>query len=78
MKKLAFRQVDVFTAVPFKGNPVAVVLDGDAVSSDGMQPRNRALSYVVAAGKFGKRRARLRPSRRVAAQATRRASGRRC
>lgn len=37
MKKLAFRQVDVFTAVPFKGNPVAVVLDGDAVSSDGMQ-----------------------------------------
>jgi PhzF family phenazine biosynthesis protein len=37
MKKLAFRQVDVFTAIPFKGNPVAVVLDGDAVSSDGMQ-----------------------------------------
>jgi PhzF family phenazine biosynthesis protein len=37
MKKLAFRQVDVFTAVPFKGNPVAVVLDGDAVSSDQMQ-----------------------------------------
>src|SRR6266702_955306 len=37
MKKLAFRQVDVFTAVPFKGNPVAVVLDGDAVSSDRMQ-----------------------------------------
>src|SRR5260370_36069696 len=37
MKKLAFRQVDVFTTVPFKGNPVAVVLDGDAVSSDQMQ-----------------------------------------
>jgi PhzF family phenazine biosynthesis protein len=37
MKKLAFRQVDVFTAVPFKGNPVAVVLDGDAVSSEQMQ-----------------------------------------
>jgi PhzF family phenazine biosynthesis protein len=37
MKKLAFRQVDVFTAVPFKGNPVAVVLDGELVSSDQMQ-----------------------------------------
>jgi PhzF family phenazine biosynthesis protein len=37
MKRLAFRQVDVFTAVPFKGNPVAVVLDGDAVPSDRMQ-----------------------------------------
>jgi PhzF family phenazine biosynthesis protein len=34
---LAFQQVDVFTAVPFKGNPVAVVLDGDAVSSADMQ-----------------------------------------
>src|SRR5262245_4987501 len=33
MKTLAFQQVDVFTALPFKGNPVAVVLDGDAVSS---------------------------------------------
>ena len=28
MKSLAFQQVDVFTVVPFKGNPVAVVLDG--------------------------------------------------
>ena len=37
MKSLAFQQVDVFTAVPFKGNPVAVVLDGDAVSSEQMQ-----------------------------------------
>jgi PhzF family phenazine biosynthesis protein len=37
MKRLAFRQVDVFTAVPFKGNPVAVVLDGDAVSTEQMQ-----------------------------------------
>jgi PhzF family phenazine biosynthesis protein len=37
MKRLAFQQVDVFTAVPFRGNPVAVVLDGDAVSSDNMQ-----------------------------------------
>jgi PhzF family phenazine biosynthesis protein len=36
-RSLAFRQVDVFTAVPFKGNPVAVVLDGDAVSSAEMQ-----------------------------------------
>ena len=37
MSTLAFQQVDVFTAVPFKGNPVAVVLDGDAVSSADMQ-----------------------------------------
>ena len=37
MKRLAFRQVDVFTAVPFKGHPVAVVLDGDAVSTEQMQ-----------------------------------------
>jgi len=27
----------VFTAVPFKGNPVAVVLDGDTLSSEEMQ-----------------------------------------
>ena len=37
MKTLAFQQVDVFTAVPFKGNPVAVVLDGDRVSAAHMQ-----------------------------------------
>ncbi|HTU54770.1 MAG TPA: PhzF family phenazine biosynthesis isomerase, partial [Acetobacteraceae bacterium] len=35
--RLAFQQVDVFTAVPFKGNPVAVVLDGDGISDDRMQ-----------------------------------------
>lgn len=33
MRTLAFQQVDVFTAIPFKGNPVAVVLDGDQVST---------------------------------------------
>jgi PhzF family phenazine biosynthesis protein len=37
MKTLAFQQVDVFTAVPFRGNPVAVVLDGDVLSSAEMQ-----------------------------------------
>jgi PhzF family phenazine biosynthesis protein len=37
MTALAFQQVDVFTAVPFKGNPVAVILDGDALSSEQMQ-----------------------------------------
>ena len=37
MTTLAFQQVDVFTQVPFKGNPVAVVLDGDALSSERMQ-----------------------------------------
>ena len=34
---LPFHQVDVFTAVPFKGNPVAVVLDADELSTSDMQ-----------------------------------------
>jgi PhzF family phenazine biosynthesis protein len=33
----AFKQVDVFTAVPLKGNPVAVVLNGDELSDAQMQ-----------------------------------------
>jgi len=37
MKALAFQQVDVFTTVPFRGNPVAVVLEGDELSSAAMQ-----------------------------------------
>ena len=37
MTALAFQQVDVFTTVPFKGNPVAVVLDGDALPGEQMQ-----------------------------------------
>jgi PhzF family phenazine biosynthesis protein len=37
MKSRAFQQVDVFTALPFKGNPVAVILDGDDLSSEQMQ-----------------------------------------
>src|SRR5687767_10431118 len=32
-----FRQVDVFTAVPYQGNPVAVVLDGEGLSTEEMQ-----------------------------------------
>jgi PhzF family phenazine biosynthesis protein len=32
-----FRQVDVFTAVPYLGNPVAVVLDGEGLSDAEMQ-----------------------------------------
>jgi PhzF family phenazine biosynthesis protein len=32
-----FQQVDVFSAVPFKGNPVAVVLDADRLSGEQMQ-----------------------------------------
>jgi PhzF family phenazine biosynthesis protein len=32
-----FRQVDVFTPVPYRGNPVAVVLDGRELDSDEMQ-----------------------------------------
>ncbi|GAB3543544.1 PhzF family phenazine biosynthesis protein [Noviherbaspirillum agri] len=32
-----FKQVDVFTTVPYKGNPVAVILDGDGLSTEQMQ-----------------------------------------
>jgi PhzF family phenazine biosynthesis protein len=34
---LTFRQVDVFTGVPFKGNPVAVVHEADRLSTEQMQ-----------------------------------------
>jgi PhzF family phenazine biosynthesis protein len=34
---LTFRQVDVFTGVPFKGNPVAVVHGADRLSTEQMQ-----------------------------------------
>lgn len=37
MRGRNFSQVDVFTAVPYKGNPVAVVLDGDSLSDAEMQ-----------------------------------------
>jgi PhzF family phenazine biosynthesis protein len=33
----ALYQVDVFTAVPYRGNPVAVVLDGTGLSTEEMQ-----------------------------------------
>ena len=33
----AFCQVDVFSPVPYRGNPVAVVLDGDGLSTEAMQ-----------------------------------------
>jgi PhzF family phenazine biosynthesis protein len=35
--RLTFRQVDVFTSVPFKGNPVAVVHGADRLSAERMQ-----------------------------------------
>ena len=37
MKRIPFQQVDVFTDVPFKGNPVAVVLDAEGLSAVDMQ-----------------------------------------
>lgn len=37
MKQRAFAQVDVFTAVPYLGNPLAVVLDGTGLSTAHMQ-----------------------------------------
>jgi PhzF family phenazine biosynthesis protein len=33
----SFRQVDVFTAIPYAGNPVAVVLEADGLADDEMQ-----------------------------------------
>lgn len=33
----AFKQIDVFTAVPYKGNPVAVVMDGTGLDDETMQ-----------------------------------------
>jgi PhzF family phenazine biosynthesis protein len=35
--KRAFQQVDVFTAVPYLGNPLGVVLDGQGLSTEQMQ-----------------------------------------
>lgn len=32
-----FKQVDVFTAKPFKGNPVAVVMDANSLTTAQMQ-----------------------------------------
>ncbi|MGH8808445.1 MAG: PhzF family phenazine biosynthesis protein, partial [Noviherbaspirillum sp.] len=32
-----FRQVDVFTTEPYRGNPLAVVLDGDGLTTAQMQ-----------------------------------------
>jgi PhzF family phenazine biosynthesis protein len=37
MSQRAFKQVDVFTAVPYRGNPLAVVLDGEGLSTAQMQ-----------------------------------------
>lgn len=36
-EKLTFRQVDVFTDAPFKGNPLAVVHDADLLPTEQMQ-----------------------------------------
>ena len=37
MSARAFQQVDVFTAKPYRGNPLAVVLDGDGLDTATMQ-----------------------------------------
>ncbi len=37
MKNRPFKQIDVFTAVPYLGNPLAVVLDGTGLSTEEMQ-----------------------------------------
>lgn len=36
-ERLTFRQVDVFTGVPFKGNPLGVVHDADRLTTEQMQ-----------------------------------------
>jgi PhzF family phenazine biosynthesis protein len=37
MQSRQFKQIDVFTAVPYRGNPLAVVLDGNGLSTPEMQ-----------------------------------------
>ncbi len=37
MRRVPFKQVDVFTLTPFRGNPVAVVLDAEGLSDAQMQ-----------------------------------------
>ena len=37
MHQRPFRQVDVFTGQPYRGNPLAVVLDGTGLSTEAMQ-----------------------------------------
>ncbi len=37
MKSRRYRVIDVFTREPYRGNPVAVVLDGDGLGDDEMQ-----------------------------------------
>lgn len=37
MTSRPFQQVDVFTSVPYRGNPVAVVLDGEGLGTEQMQ-----------------------------------------
>jgi PhzF family phenazine biosynthesis protein len=37
MRTVRFKQVDVFTAIPFRGNPVAVVLEGEGLDTAQMQ-----------------------------------------
>ncbi len=37
MAQRPFQQVDVFTAIPYRGNPLAVVLDGTGLSTEAMQ-----------------------------------------
>lgn len=37
MRLRPFKQVDVFTEVPYRGNPLAVVLDGEGLSEQEMQ-----------------------------------------
>lgn len=37
MSRVPFKQVDVFTNTPYRGNPVAVILDAQGLSSEQMQ-----------------------------------------
>jgi PhzF family phenazine biosynthesis protein len=37
MQQRSFKQVDVFTATPYRGNPLAVVLDGEGLTTEVMQ-----------------------------------------
>ena len=48
--KRAFSQVDVFTETPYAGNPVAVVLQGNGLSTEEMQRFARWAVLTIGTG----------------------------
>ena len=67
-RQRAFQQIDVFTSIGCRGNPLAVVPDGEGLSVDTTEdPVTGSLNAALAHWLIGSGRA---PSRDVAAQGT--------